>query len=227
MLAIRNADLFIYTGKDMEPWAQAIITGMNNITVVDCSENITLLSPRCDNLAHGADPHIWLNPDNAVQMIENIFAAISQKDPENHDFYRNNADEYIQKLRNLDENFRYAIENAERDTVVFGGRFAYIYFLAHYDLDYITAYDSCAAHAEPGAAQIARVKNFIRANNIPVIYHEELSNPRIARSIALETGIEYMQFSTAHNITKQEFDDGVTFLDIMRANLENLKKGLG
>jgi zinc transport system substrate-binding protein len=214
----------------MEPWAETVIKGVNskNLVIVDCSENIELLnhSDHGHDLKHGADPHIWLDPLKAMQIAENIFDAINKKDPENSGFYTRNFQDYISRLQKLDEDIRETLGNAERGTIVFGGRFAYIYFLARYDLDYITAYDSCSPHAEPGAARIAHVKNFIRQNNIPVIYHEELSNPRIARSVADGTGIKYLQFSTAHNITKQEFDGGITFLDIMYANLENLKIGL-
>lgn len=230
MLKINNAGLFLYTGKDMEPWAETILKGISNknLTVIDCSKNTEMLDydGHDGDHDHGADPHIWLNPENAVKIVGNILAALCEKDPENADFYRKNAEDYTKKLQKLNGDIREAIKNAERNIIVFGGRFAYIYFLEHFELDYVTAYDSCSSHDEPNAAKISQIIKFIRENNIPCIYYEELSDPKVARKIAGETNIKCLQFSTAHNVSKDEFDAGITFLDIMYANLENLKKGL-
>lgn len=226
ILRIQNADLFLYTGDDMEPWAKSITESINNdaVKIVDCSTNIELLDSGDHD--HGADPHIWLNPANAVKIVDTILDAMIEKDPENSAFYTENAENYKKKLEILDEDIEKSISGAKRNTIVFGGRFAYIYFLEHYNLGYITAYDSCASNAEPSAARIARVIDYINENSVPCIYYEELSDPKVARSIAEQTGIEYLQFSTAHNVTKEEFQNGTGFLEIMYENLENLKKGL-
>jgi len=235
ILNIYNSDLFLYTGPEMEPWAETIIKGIanladpDNITVVDCSKGIELLHDEYEHdheYEHGADPHIWLDPTLAVKITENILAALVEKDSANSDFYTRNAEEYKNKLLQLDEDISGVIKAAKHDTVVFGGRFAYIYFLRRFKLNYITAYDSCSTAAEPSAVKIAYVIDFIKENNIPYLYHEELADPKVAKSIAEAANIDYLQFSTAHNVTKKEFDGGITFLDIMYANLENLKKGL-
>jgi zinc transport system substrate-binding protein len=227
MLKIYNADLFIYTGENMEPWAEVILKGAtnDNLTVVDCSKNIELLQDDSDH-EHNADPHIWLDPTRAIQMIENILDALCAKDPENADFYTQNAEDYIKLLQKFDEDAFDVINNAKRNVIVFGGRFSYIYFLTHFGLDYVTAYDSCAATEEPSVAKVLSIVKFIHENNIPCIYHEELSAHQIAKAIAKESGRKTYLFSTAHNVTKSEFDNGITFLDIMYANLENLKIGL-
>jgi len=230
MIEIYNADLFIYTGANMEPWAETIIKGATNenLTVLDCSKDIQLIQDDDGDHEHGGDPHIWLNPKFAQKIVGEIMRTICALDPDNMDFYRENAKNYTEKLKKLDTDIFDAIynSNAKRNVIVFGGRFSYIYFLDYYKLDYVTAYDSCSSQAEPGVSRVAEVIDFIRQNNIPCIYHEELSDPKVAKSIANDTGIEYLMFSTAHNVTKSEFDNGVTFLDIMYMNLENLKKGL-
>ena len=233
ILDIYNADLFLYTGENMEPWAETIIKGItnDNLVVVDCSKDIELLQNEDEDEddgdhEHGADPHIWLDPNNAMRMVKNILRNIAFIDPENKDYYKENADEYMDKLRKLDEDIFDVINNAKRNIIVFGGRFSYIYFLDHYKLDYITAYDSCSTNAEPSMSKILEVISFIKENNIPCVYYEELSAHKVAKAIAKETGKKSLLFSTAHNVTKSEFDDGITFLDIMYANLENIKKGL-
>jgi len=243
MVDIYDSDLFVYTGKEMEPWAETIIKTVKNdaLVIVDCSENITLLDSGEDEhddhddhdhdehtheYEHGADPHIWLDPTRAMIMVDNILNAFIEKDSENADFYTQNAENYKKQLQKLDDDIFDVINNAKRNVIVFGGRFSYIYFLTHFHLDYVTAYDSCSTNAEPSVSKIGDVIDFIRENNIPCIYYEELADPKVAKSISNETKTEYLQFSTAHNVTKSEFDNGITFLDIMYDNLENLKKGL-
>jgi len=228
MLEIYNADLFIYTGENMEPWAENILKGAKNdhLAVLNCAHDMTLIED--DDHEHGADPHIWLNPVFAQKIVGDIMRAICAIDPDNMDFYKENAKNYMEKLKKLDGDIFDAVYNADakRNVVVFGGRFAYLYFLTRYNLDYVTAYDSCSSQAEPSVSKIAEVIDFIKQNNIPCIYYEELSDPKVAKTIAKETGAECLLFSTAHNVTKSEFDGGKTFLDIMYENLENLKKGL-
>jgi len=229
MLEIYNADLFIYTGANMESWAETIIKGAknDNLAVLDCSKNIELIQDDDDDEhEHGADPHIWLNPMFAQRMVVDITLALCSIDPDNADFYTQNGNDYNKLLQKLNDDTFEIINSAKRKVIVFGGRFSYIYFLTHYNLDYVTAYDSCSSQAEPSVSKVAEVIDFIKQNNIPCIYHEELSDPKVAKSIAKETNTECLLFSTAHNVTKSEFDSGVTFLDIMYMNLENLKKGL-
>ena len=234
MLNIYNADLFIYTGSYMEPWAGEIIRGIsqdNKLLVVDCSTGIEYINESEEHDAHShgehaLDPHIWLDPTLAMLMVDNILEALCQKDYENAEYYIENANNYKNMLQILDDDIFAAIEEAERDVLVFGGRFAYIYFLKRYNLKYVTVYDSCSANSEPSVRKVNDVANFIKENRIPCIYHEEFANPSLAKAIAKQTNITYELFSTAHNITKTDFGNEVTFIDIMYRNLENIKKGL-
>jgi len=235
MLNIYNSDLFLYTGDYMEPWAGELVKGIpedNKLVVVDCSKGIEFIHEEYEQNSlrhsheHAPDPHIWLDPSLAMLMIDNILAALCEIDAENADYYIQNADNYKKTLKTLDEDIFTAIEQAERDVLVFGGRFAYIYFLNRYNLNYVTVYDSCSTNAEPSVKKVNDVTNFIKENKIPCIYHEEFAYPSLARAIAGAANISYELFSTAHNVTKTDFDNGVTFIDIMYRNLENIKKGL-
>ncbi|GHV14763.1 periplasmic divalent manganese/zinc-binding lipoprotein [Clostridia bacterium] len=232
MVTLNKADLFLYTGAAMEPWAAGVIAGATDggLVAVDCSEGITLIDDEHEDedeeSDHEEDAHIWLNLLNAVRMVDHILTSFCEKDPDGADYYAERAGKLKEDLNALDSEILSAVDNADRKTIVFGGKFSYIYFLERYGLDYVTAYESCAANDEPSVGKIADVISFIKANNIPVIYHEELSDPKIARAIADETGCEMKLFATAHNVTRNEFESGVTYLDIMRGNLENLKAGL-
>ena len=68
--------------------------------------------------------------------------------------------------------------------------------------------------------------NFIKENNIPVVYYEELSLSQTAKSICDNANVKALKFSTIHNLSKEQFDNGITYMDLMKENLENLRAGL-
>ena len=73
---------------------------------------------------------------------------------------------------------------------------------------------------------VAALIQEIQDKDIPVIYYEELADPKVARSIAEQTGVEMRLLSSAHNVTKEQMEAGVSFLDIMNDNLEAIREGL-
>lgn len=242
MTKIHNADLFIYTGEYMEPWAARVIAGASDggardLLVVDASGGIVLAEDGHGHddgherehegvQDHEHDPHIWLDPTLAMKMVDNIADALCEKDPANAEFYRDNAANYREELTKLDDDIFAAVRAGKRDTLVFGGRFAYLYFLKHFGLRYVTAFDSCSTEAEPSVRDVARVIDYVRERGIPCIYHEEFVDPKVARSIAEQTGASLELFATAHNVTKDELERGVTFIGVMRGNLARIEKGL-
>ena len=78
----------------------------------------------------------------------------------------------------------------------------------------------------PRRAGIYELSEFMKRSGIRCIFYEELLNPRVAETIARETGAELLQLSAAHNLSKEEMEQGVTFIDIMEQNLKNLSRGL-
>ncbi len=229
---ISNAALFLYTGDEMEPWAGSLLSslGKDAPKTVNCSEGVELHEDHTDHdheaHAHGADPHIWLDMEYACVMADNICEGLCGIDPENADTYRANTEKLKAELMKIDSDFEEMFSEADTKTIVFGGRFSHIYFIELYGLDYISAYKSCDTAADPSLSDIAEVVNYIKSNDVKIIYHEELTDPKVARSIADETGIVLREFSTAHNVTAEQLEKGVTFEDIMRQNLENLREGL-
>ncbi len=237
ILNISNSDVFLYTGKEMEPWADKIIGSVknNNLIVCNVSEGIELkknvahsnhLHNHDGHYEHNFDPHIWLDPTLAIKMVDNITATFCQKDPQNEEYYKNNAKEYKKKLSDLDVSFKSMIASSKRHSIVFSGRFAHLYFINRYKLDYMSAYDSCSTEAEPSVKKISEVIIFIKRNNIPAIYYEEFTEPKIAKSISEQTGAKPLKFSTLHNVTKEQLESNSTYIDLMLENLENLRQGL-
>ena len=253
MIEIRESDMFIYTGKYMEIWAQTIIDSLDDsVMVVDVSDGITLekeedyFVDEHDSHAddsdehsehshaehshaghtHEYDPHIWTSPVYAMQMVENIVAALMEKDPQHAEEYRQRADEYIDKLAEVDAAFRQVSEESAHRTIFFGGRFAMTYFVREYDFDCVSAYHDCSAESEPSISSVMRMIDEIKESGAKAVYYEELVDPKVARTIAEETGVKLLLLHSAHNVSRQEYESGVTYLDIMWNNVEKLKEGL-
>lgn len=256
VVRINKADIFIYTGKYMEPWAGDILKGVSNkdLLVVDASEGVELLAEddhgeegehheeeaehdeedHYDNEhAHGhhhhhggLDPHIWLDLANDQIMVYTIAKALAEKDPLNKAFYMNNAEEYNAKLEDLDRRFKQTLATARHKTIIYGGHFAFGYFAKRYGLEHDSPYEGFSPNAEPSPKAIAELINKLKASGSKYIYYEELLDPKVARMIARESGAKLELLHGAHNVSKDELKEGVTFIDIMEENLKKLKIGL-
>ena len=231
IIKINESDIFIYTGKYMEPWSENIASSINrNVNITDASKNIDYIKEEHDQEEeehdHEYDPHIWLNISNAKIMVDNILKAFIEVDPENASFYTENADKYKENLDELDKDFVDVISNAKRNIICFGDKFAYIYFINRYNLDYVTAYDGCSAGSEPSVSTILNIEKAIEKDNIPVIFYESLSNGTVAKSIANDMNIQALVFSSIHTLTNEELESGETYISLMRKNLDNLKIAL-
>lgn len=252
MVKISNADLFIYTSKVMEPWVDKVEKSVNKkkVLFVDSSEGIKHFDEEHEEHhededkhhdadmdeheeedhghehEHGEDPHIWTSPVLAVEMAENILDALIKVDSKNAELYKKNAENYISKLEQLDNKLDNSISKFKRKTIVTGGHFAMSHFAERYDLQYISAYTGFAPNAEPKPKDVAKLREFISENNIKYIFFEELVNPKIAKVLSDETGVELLLLHGAHNVSKQELEEEITYIDIMENNLKNLKTGL-
>lgn len=245
IVRINKADLFVYTNRYMEPWAADIIAGLDNrrTLVVDAGKGARFLKAgrggehehaengnghaggAGDRHGEGMDPHIWLDFDNARIMVDNILAALIAKDPAHRDFYSANAAAYKAKLTDLDERYRKGLSDCGKRIFLHGGHFAFGYLANRYGLRYESAY-AVTADAEPSPARIAELIRKIRSNGLRYIYTEELVEPRVADTIARETGAKVLRLNGAHNIGRDDLAAGATFLSLMDQNLENLRIGL-
>lgn len=237
MAGIYKSDLFLYTGEDMEPWAQSIISShSDSLLICDLSQNAELKHNEhaldllvkehddCDHHEH--DTHFWLDLDNSIKMVDSIKEALISLDSENSDYYTDNADNYKAELLKLKNEYEQVLSSPDAKTIVFGGKFSYYYLVDAFSLNYISAYDDCCSDSEPSVKRIVDIINYIKENDIKVIYHEELANPVIANQIAAETGVKPLLIHTCHNLSKEDMENGVSYLDLLSKNLENLKEGL-
>jgi zinc transport system substrate-binding protein len=229
IIGIHEADVFIYTDAAMEPWAAKILQAIENknLLVVEAGKGISLIKETSDEGGEhgGTDPHIWLDFANAQRMVDTICEGFSVKDPGNKIFYRENARAYNRLLSDLDSRYKKALEQCKYSDIVHGGHFAFGYLARRYNLHYSAAY-GFSPDAEPTPRRLYDLSEMIKQKGIKYIFYEELLSPRVAETIARETGVSLLKLSAAHNITKEELMQNVTFISIMKQNLKNLATGL-
>lgn len=236
IVKINKSDIFIYTGKDMEPWAEDLLKSIpnKNLKVVDASYGIEFISGKEENDdEHGhvhhqeeKDPHIWLDFTNAMIMTDTIAKAVIEKDPANKDFYLKNATEYKDKLADLDSRVKETLVTAKHKTIIYGGHFTFGYFAKRYGLQYDSPYEGFSPNAQPSPKAIGELIKKLKKSQIKYIYYEELLDPKVARTISQATGAKLELLHGAHNVSKTELKEGITFIDIMNDNLKKLKEGL-
>ena len=172
------------------------------------------------------DEHVWTSVKNAIIIVEALTNELVTLDAPNKNWYEANSTRYIKELESLDKAFEDAVAEGVRNTLVFGDRFPFRYMADAYGLEYSAAFPGCATDTEASAATIAFLIDKVRAENIPAVFTIELSNGKIAEAIAEATGAEVMKLHSAHNVTKDEAESGITYLEIMRNNVNILKEAL-
>jgi len=236
MLAIEKADIFVYTGRYMEPWAASLLKGLQNINllVVDASQGIRLRRDvtRDGPGRHGhesgsemMDPHIWLDFANAMTMVDTITDACVRKDPDGAETYRRNGERYKAVLRALDHEFATALSQCRIRTLLHGGHFAFNYMAERYRLKYFSAYKG-SPDSEPSARDLAAMTTIMKQQGLRYLFYEELISPRVAEAIAQETRAQLLKLHAGHNVTKEELQQNVSFVSLMKQNLTTLRKGL-
>lgn len=239
IVSLSKSDILLYTGEVMEPWAANIVENLKSqgVIVVDLSEDIPMLELE-DNVDdhdddehgdgdHSVDPHYWTDPNMAVIMVERINAALYEADPENARYYSENTGLLKGKLIKLDQDIRTVVDNSKTSTILSGGHFAFGYFAHRYGLEHMSPYEGFSPNAEPSSKSIASLMETVASTNAQAIFYEELADPKVARVIAEETGVQILLLHGIHNVSLKDLESGKGYIDFMYANLENLKIGLG
>ena len=170
------------------------------------------------------DEHIWTSPVNAKKVGRRAGGGAGTGRSGARGFLAENCASYQDKLTELDAEFREVVSHAKRRLVVFGDKFPLRYFFDEYGLEYRAAFSGCSTDTEPSAKTIAYLIDKVREEQIPAVYYLELSSPRVAEIIGEETGAEPLLFHSCHNVTRHQFDSGVTYLELMEQNVKNLKR---
>ena len=233
MIAIRNCDIFLYIGGENEQWAEKLINSNDteNVTAVKLIDYVPTLSEDEDEHDHDheheheheTDEHIWTSPKNAQLMLSAIYDAICKVDPSNKQTYTKNKDAYAKQLSDLDNAYRSAVDNAKNKTIVLADKFPFRYLAHEYGLEFSAAFAACSDESEPGVSTMIKLTKTIKENNIPAVYYLEFSSTKIADTLCDETGATKLMRLSCHNVSKQDIENNISYVDLMKQNLENLK----
>ena len=174
---------------------------------------------------HGEyDPHVWLDPMNAKQEMQNIFEAFSEADPEHRADYQANYEKWVKQLDELDETYQTTLKNlSERNIVV--AHEAYGYLCRRYNLTQVSI-EGMSPDSEPDPGRMADIIDFVRANNVRAIFFEELSGSRTAETVAAETGVKLLTLSPLEGLSDRQEETGGDYFSVMEENLQQLTEAL-
>ncbi len=230
IIDVKECDIFICTGSESETFVDSMLKDSKNknrivVKMMECVELIG--SADSDHDGHfTADEHVWTSPVNAVKIAGAITDAAAALDGQNSQDYLQCFDEFSTALALLDGEFKSIVDSAERKTVVFADRFPAAYFTNEYGLNVISAFPGCGSHTEPDAKTVVELIEKVKAEKIPAVFYIELSSRKMCDTVVNETGVAPLLFHTCHNVSKDDFNSGVTYLSLMTQNAENLKIAL-
>ena len=231
MIRIQESDLFICNGGESEQWAKTLVTPeLNTIYMMDCVDTVEESADGIYNAEDGEpelDEHVWTSPLNAIKISEEICNALCKLDTDNAEAYKTNFTAYKAQLMALDREFRQVIKNSGKHTLVFADRFPMRYFALEYGLDCYAAFPGCSSETEPSAKTVAYLIDRVREDKIPAVLYMEFSNQKMADVICEDTGCKKLPFYSAHSVSAEQFEQWVSYLDLMRINLNSLKEALG
>ena len=233
---LEKADVFIYNGADMEPWADDLLVSRSDtLHVVEASENVELRTTDGEHEhAHeheGADhhhgdfdPHVWLDPENAKIEMEAIRDALCAADPENSTVFQSNYEKYAAELDVLDAEFREKLAPLPNRTIVVAHE-AFGYLCDAYGLTQV-GIEGLSPDSEPDPGRMAEVIDFVREHSISTIFFEELVSPKVAEAIASETGAQAKMLSPLEGLSDEQAAAGADYFSVMHDNLAALMEAL-
>lgn len=172
----------------------------------------------------GNDPHTWLDPILAKKQITEIKDALVKADPLGKEYYEKNATTYLEKLDELDNNFRVVFASCkEKNILITHATLAY--FCKEYGCNQISV-EGVNAEGEPTPAILAAIITQAQDQNISVVFVEELYDKRVAETIANDIHGKVAVFNSIHGLTKEEEQNGENYLSLMQKNVETIKNNL-
>ena len=230
---ILSCDLFVYVGGETDRWVDDLLRtngrDLNAVALIDLVDTVgEALLPGMQGEAEEDEPdeHVWTSPKNAIRIVNGLTDSLCALLPEEADAMRRNAEAYTSELQSLDDDFHAVMRNAKRSTVVFAERFPFRYLCDELNLTAYAALPGCSSNEEVAMTTVAYLIDRVEEEQLPGVFYIEFSDRRIADTIAKATGCETWLFHSCHNVSREDFDAGVTYLDLMRQNLETLKKAV-
>lgn len=242
IITIQNSDLFLYVGGDSDEWVNGILDSMDQskmhiFKLMDCvdlvqEELVAGMQPEAEEKDAQAeekpemDEHVWTSPANAIKIAKKLSETICTLDGADKEAFQKNTTAYLAALQKLDDEFRDVVDHAKRKEIIVGDRFPLRYFCEEFGLRYYAAFPGCSTNTEADASTVAFLIDKVKQDQIPVVFHIELSNAQMCNSICEATGAKSELLNAVHNVSDSDFKAGITYIDLMEHNVEVLKEAL-
>ncbi|MEX2221525.1 MAG: zinc ABC transporter substrate-binding protein [Candidatus Rokuibacteriota bacterium] len=219
---VRRASVFVHTGTDLDGWATKLLADLTDRrpVVVNVRGGLSLLT-----VGGVTDPHVWLDPTLARAQVQSIAAGLEQADPAGRAVYAESARAFIAKLDTLDQAFAAGLGDCARREVV-TSHAAFGYLARRYRLTQVPVM-GLAPEAEPSPADLAAIVQTARRLKVTHVFFETLVSPRLAETLSREIGATPLPLNPLEGISSAEAAAGTGYLELMRANLANLRTALG
>lgn len=213
---LEKADVFIYSGSNMEHWTESVIPTLSNKNL----KTVSITDSNLIDFGDYTDPHLWLSPDIAVGYMEIIKNVLSETDPENAAVYEQNYEKHKQMANDLKTKIETVAQSFKTHDIVVSHE-AYGYLCRLCGINQIEV-EGLAGESDPSPARMAEIAKQIKEKNIKYIFTEPGESSKTIDTLAAETGAEVL---VLHPF---EFDEnGKDYFTVMEENLEALKKALG
>lgn len=235
MTNIENSDLVILNGGGLESWGENIKINLNKskTKIVSVGDNLFVKkndknhkeNEGGENHHHGGlDPHIWLSPILAIQIVDKIESELSQIDTENQEYYKSNAHILKEKLSKLDGEFKDGLKTCVNKNII-TSHAAFYYLASTYGLNQISI-AGLSQEEEPSSKEMTEIVKFAKSNNVKYIFFESLISPKLSLTIAREIGAKTLLLNPIEGLTIEEIKSGKDYFSEMNNNLINLKIAL-
>jgi zinc transport system substrate-binding protein len=219
---VQRAAVFVHTGTDLDGWAEKLLADLpeRRRVVVNTRGGLRLLT-----VGGTTDPHVWLDPTLARAQALAIAAGLEQADPANHATYAKNAEAFVARLDALDGEFAAGLADCARREIV-TSHAAYGYLARRYRLTQVPVM-GLSPEAEPSPADLAAIVRTARRLKVTHVFFETLVSPRLAETLGREIGAVPLPLNPIEGVSPAEAAAGAGYLELMRANLANLRTALG
>jgi zinc transport system substrate-binding protein len=227
MAKIQDADVFIYNSQYFELWAEKVLKSIDTskLKVVEASSGIKLMdaleSADEEKNTASKDPHVWLSPVLAQQEVNTIAKALEQVAPKNKDQFQKNAEALNSELADLDRLYKETIDKAKKKEFV-TQHAAFGYLAKQYGLTQIPI-AGLSPDVEPTLGKLAELTELTKKKNIKVVYFEAMTSSKVAETLAKEIGAKTEVLSPLEGLTKEEQQQGLDYMGVMKKNLDSLK----
>lgn len=231
---IQEADAFVYENENMETWVHDVEKSLDTtkVNVISATEGMLLLpggeeeheghDHSEEGHSHAYDPHVWLSPERAITLVENIRDSLVAKYPEKKAVFEKNATTYIEKLDALDAKYSETLSAAKQKYFV-TQHTAFAYLALDYGLKQVSI-TGVAADEDPTPSRLAELTEYINKYGIKYIYFEENASKSVAETLAKETGVQLDVLNPLESLTDEDMKNGKDYISVMEDNLTALEK---